>query len=582
MPALVQTLVLSSILVISAAVDPGGALAQDGSDYAPKGARSANKPAEAKPSQGQSAGSQNEQQQPAPAPVELDIDEYVIEGVDLLPQDAVERAVYPHLGPKRTSADVEKARASLEKAYQDRGFQTISVEIPPQNAENGIVRLKVVEAKVGRLSVNNAKFFSPEKIRQKAPSLEEGKVPNFKKVQEDLVALNQWPDRRVTPSLQAGVTPGTIDVNLNVEDTFPLHGSIEFNNRGSSSTTPYRLSTSLRYDNLWQLGHSISYSYSVAPERPDDAESVSISYLMRFKDLDFFNLLFYGVHTNSDVTTVGNVNVVGPGQIYGIRGVYTLPARDNLFHSLNIGIDYKHFDEVISLSGLTASETPIEYYPITALYSAFLQGDGWKTEFNVSAVAHVRGMGSDFQEFDEKRFGADPSFFYVKGDIAVTKELVEGAELYIRTELQLSASPLVSSEQFSVGGQGSVRGYFESEALGDNGVSGTLELRSPNIAKWLNEGHGAQASQVPGTTISNKPLLNEWRVYAFADGAFVTIQEPLAEQVSEFGLASIGLGSRVKFFDHLNGSVDFAVPLTNLDATKEFDSKVLFRAWGEF
>src|SRR6202000_2137834 len=96
-------------------------------------------------------------------------------------------------------------------------------------------------------------YFDQEKIKQQAPSLKEGSLPNFKDVTKDIVSLNRWPDRRVTPALRAGVTPGTVDVDLNVEDTLPLHGSIELNNRQSPSTTALRSSISMRYDNLWQL-----------------------------------------------------------------------------------------------------------------------------------------------------------------------------------------------------------------------------------------------------------------------------------------------------------------------------------------
>ncbi|MDB6173331.1 MAG: ShlB/FhaC/HecB family hemolysin secretion/activation protein, partial [Chthoniobacteraceae bacterium] len=50
-------------------------------------------------------------------------------GVLHLPKIAVEEAVYPFLGPGRTSIDVEQARAALEQAYKEKGFQTVTVEV---------------------------------------------------------------------------------------------------------------------------------------------------------------------------------------------------------------------------------------------------------------------------------------------------------------------------------------------------------------------------------------------------------------------------------------------------------------------
>ncbi len=187
------------------------------------------------------------------------------------PQLDVEEAVYPFLGPNRTAADVEKARAALEKAYHDKGFQTVAVAVPQQNARRGFVVLKVSESRVGRLRVKNSRFYDLAAIRQKAGSLHEGKLPNLKEVTKDVLSLNQWPDRRVTPALRAGVTPGTVDVDLNVEDKPPLHGGVELNNRQSPNTTPLRVNASARYENLWQLGHSLSMFYQVAPMRASDA-----------------------------------------------------------------------------------------------------------------------------------------------------------------------------------------------------------------------------------------------------------------------------------------------------------------------
>ena len=66
-------------------------------------------------------------------------------------------------------------------------------------------------------------------------------------VDGDIVSLNQWPDRRVTPALRAGVTPGTVDVDLNVEDKAPIHASLEVNNRQSPSTTASRVSATVHY-----------------------------------------------------------------------------------------------------------------------------------------------------------------------------------------------------------------------------------------------------------------------------------------------------------------------------------------------
>lgn len=508
--------------------------------------------------------------------VRFEIDEYRIEGADLLPQIEVEEAVYPFLGPGRTAEDVEKARAALEKAYASKGYQTVTVSIPQQNVENGIVVLKVAEVKVGRLRVKNSRFFDLDKIKAKAPSVAEGKVPNFDAITKDIVSLNQLPDRKVTPALRAGVTPGTVDVDLNVEDKFPLHGSVELNNRQIPNTTDLRLVNTIHYDNLWQRGDSISFSYQVAIERPSDTKVYSGSYLAR-TDADWLSILIYGVDSQSDVATVGGQNVVGPGGILGGRAVITLPSKDNFFHTLSAGIDYKHFGENLSQNGTFEFSTPVTYMPLVANYSATWQHEGGTTQLNVGTTFGLRGFGSSPTDFDNKRFGATENFFDIRGDVSHTHDLPGGVQVFGKVQGQLADQPLVSSEQFSMGGLDTVRGYLETEALGDAAVVGTIELRTPNIGDWVaNLSKGAPGE--PQKIVA----INEWRFFVFGDAGRAEILKPLPEQNFVFDMASYGVGTRFKMLDYANGMVAFAMPVISQTYTFANNPRLLFRVWGEF
>ncbi|WP_246047690.1 POTRA domain-containing protein [Hankyongella ginsenosidimutans] len=116
--------------------------------------------------------------QPAAEPERtLTIDAYDIVGNSVLDQVSIEDAVYPYLGPDRTDADVDKARAALEDAYKKKGYETVVVVLPPQDASNGVIRLEVVEAKIGRVRVVGAKYTAPSKIRNEIPPSRKDRCP---------------------------------------------------------------------------------------------------------------------------------------------------------------------------------------------------------------------------------------------------------------------------------------------------------------------------------------------------------------------------------------------------------------------
>lgn len=484
-------------------------------------------------------------------------------GENLIPRLAIESAVYPFLGPYRTAADVESARAALEKTYHDAGFQTVIVQIPQQQGQRGIIILQVVPQSVGRLRVHGSRYFSIDQIKAQAPSLTEGTVPNFTQVAHDLVGLNQNPDREVTPVPKMGEVPGTVDFDLNVKDTPPLHGSLELNNRYSASTTPLRLNGSISYDNLWQLGHTIGASFQLSPEEINQVQVFSGFYQARVPGLDWLSLEVEGTEQNSNVSTLGGIGVAGRGQVFGLRAIFDLPQETGFFQSLSLGVDYKHFDQNLNIGG-SISDTPVTYDPFSAAYSGIWSGKGYETDADLGMNIDFRGLGSGETEFDQDRHDADASFAYLRGDLSHTRDLPEDFQGYAKVQGQLADKPLVNSEQFSGGGIGTVRGYLESEDLGDNGVLGSLELRTPSLTELL------------GKTV------DEWRFYVFGEGGVLMIYDPLPEQKNVFSLASTGVGTRFKLAKHYNGSLDLGIPLLPGTQTQRYSPLLTFRVWADF
>jgi len=493
------------------------------------------------------------------------ITEYRVSGVRKLPRIAVEEAVTPFLGPGRTREDIEAARAALESAYQANGFQTVGVQIPAQQLADGVILLQVVERKVGRLRVKGAKYSSPKKIRQTAPSLAEGSVIDFNQVPKDIVALNQSADRSVTPQLRAGVVPDTVDVDLEVKEKAPLHASVEVNNRRGPNTTPLRVNTALSAGNIAQSGNSAGLSFQGSPQETSQVKVYSGYYVQHFAGVDWLSLMLSATKQDSNVSTLGDTAVAGRGKSALVRANFNLPGADGFVQSAGVAFNYKHFDQSINLpaSGTTPASvlvTPVTYWPLEGSYSATWQNKQATTEFNAALAFHVRGLGSNTAEFGTNRYNADANFLIFRGDLARTQELPWGLQLYGKVQGQLADQPLLSGEQASGGGQGTVRGYLESEAVGDSGVFGTLELRSPSLL--------ARVKSFPG----------EWRVFTFTDTGWLKVSNPLPEQKNHYDFLSWGVGSRVRLFEHFDGTVVASLPILQVGQTKAQDWRILFKA----
>lgn len=491
----------------------------------------------------------------------FDILEFQVEGNSVLPALTIEETVYPFMGEMKSFKEVEQARQALEKAYHDAGYLSVLVDIPEQEVKEGNVRLNVVEAQVERLKVSGSRFYSLGYIKSKTPDLAEGSVPHFPTVQKQLAEVNRTPDRRVTPVLRPGRSPGKVEVELKVADTLPLHGNIELNNRYSANTTRTRLSGSLRYDNLWQRDHSVALQFQVAPEDINESKVFSANYVVPLARGNV--LALYAVRSDSDTGALGDVSVIGNGNIFGLRFIHPLRVHEGFYHSLTAGIDYKAFDETVNLLGSDSFNTPITYTPFTLGYDATWQSERRQSQFGATVNFSVRGLGNREQEFADKRFNAKADYAYLRLDLKHTEKFSHGWSLFGRLSGQLANAPLISNEQFGAGGADSVRGYLETEALGDRGAIGGLELRTPSL--WSVE------SGIPGQAYA----------LAFTEGAYLDVQEPLDSQTARTYLASGGLGLRWKGRG-FSMNMDVALPFKGTSNTRARDPRVHARLSYDF
>lgn len=509
------------------------------------------------------AGPSLAQDAPQAAAARFDIMAFQVRGNTVLSPDDVERTILPFTGPGKGEADVEAARAALQKVYEDKGYVAVSVVIPEQSVDGGVLQLQVQQQAVGRLLVEGDTKRA-DAVKALAPSVAPGVTPNLPNFQRDVVALNQNPTRKVTPELRAGEAPGTLDVVLKVEENSPFHGSVELNNFSSSATSDLRAAATLRYDNMWGRGDSLSISAQTAPRRPDDGTVFSGNYLLRLGQGT--QLLLYGVYSDSDIAVVGGTSVIGRGKMGGFRLIQSLGASEGFYHSLTLGMDYKNFSEDVML-GPDRASAPIRYAPLIASWRGDWSGERTSSNVTLSGTFGIRGLGDSWERFDAKRYMARQSFIALKLDAETTRDFGPGLQLNARLSGQWSPDPLISNEGFSLGGMSSVRGYYESEAIGDYGFAYQTELRSPDFAKML-----------------GLDPVNELRLHAFVDTGYVGIHHPLESQIATRNtwLSSAGLGARLKLLNHLSGAVDAGTPLKSSSESNAGDIFVRFRFQGEF
>ena len=499
---------------------------------------------------------------PAEGAFSFDVFEYVVDGNTVLENIHIEKAVYPFLGEAKTIQDVEQARSALEQAYQNMGYLTVSVSIPEQEVDAGMVRLLVTEGAVERLRIKDAQYTTHAALKSRVVEFEEGKVPHFPTAQAQLDTVNRSQNRQVSPILRPGKSPGKVEVDLQVQDKFPLHGSLELNDRFAPSTTRTRLNGSMRYENLWQKDHSLGLSFQASPEDFNEVKVFSGTYVIPRKNGDYFAM--YAVVSDSDIAAVGDVNVIGNGRISGVRYIHPLKGSEHYYHSVTMGADYKNFKESVILLGAdTTINSPVSYLGFSLGYDGTIQTKGYQTQMNVTMTAAPRGLGNTEKEFNNRRQDAAPNFAYVRSELKHLHRLPYDWTLQARFLAQLSNAALIAPEQFAVGGVDSVRGYLESSSLGDNGMQLALELRTPPLKKYLKEYRFAD-------------YVKDFYLFGFYDAGVVKVYNSPNDQSSEH-VTSAGLGVKLKTNSGLFAFLDYAYAFKDSIQVNTGDERLHFR-----
>ncbi len=483
--------------------------------------------------------------------------EYRVLGNSLLSEIDISEAVYPFLGPGANFETIDDARRALEQRYRDSGYPSVLVDIPQQTVgEDGIVRLRVTEATIDRVRVSGARYRSGRRIRSQFQSLEEGDVLYVPGLNEDLQsAARTNAGVSIDPVLRPGRRPGTTEIELRVRDEFPGEASLGLDNNYSRDTTELRATASLGYNDFWGRGDSLSLQFQTAPEDTEEVQVLAATYLLRPKNSEWI-FAGYGVNSDSDVATVGDISVIGKGRIFGFRGIRTLFAGAGGFASLSVGADYKDFDDTITLDPETGLDTAISYCALSAGINAGYVGARQSLSGGVTANIGLRNLCNSRNEFEDKRFKGKPNYFFLRGQIDYERELIGDFLLSVRTGFQLTPDPLITNEQFALGGHNSVRGYLQSELLSDIGLTSSLQIVTPDVFGFTGGASG--------------------RGFVFVDWGGGRIRDVLPDQEAEFELYSAGIGMNIDLWERLRGSFSWSVPLEDGPVTLRDDDRWIF------
>lgn len=174
--------------------------------------------------------------------------------------------------------------------------------------------------------------------------------------------------------------------------------------------------------------------------------------------------------------------------------------------------------------------------------------DAWKGDsqasLGVSQGLDILGA-SDTGSATNSRDNGRSQFTKLNGNAARLQGITDKLSLRVSIAGQWAADPLLSYEEFSLGGETYGRGYDYGEISGEHGAAGSSEIRYGSDTNW--------------------PWLSEYQFYGFYDvGA---VWNKADDDLTMDHLSSAGAGLRLRFSDTLRTGFEAAKPLDRRVAT---------------
>ena len=468
---------------------------------------------------------------PADDVVRFTIARFEVGGNTLLARDEVERAVAPFTGPARDFGDVQRALEALESLYHARGYNVVTVRLPEQELNGGVVRLDVAQTRVGKVTVTGNGTFDGANIRRSLPALREGETPNLKQVSANLKLANENPAKRVKLSLEGGQAEDTVDARIEVADERPWTVMANFDNTGTEETGKTHAGVVLQHANLWGRDHVASLQYTTTVEEPSQVGVWGVGYHLPFyAQGGALDLYASYSDVDSGVVTAGlfDLAVSGRGAVYGARYSQVLPTRDiggrELEGRIVYGFETKAYkNSVVFFNQEFGNDVTVR--PLSIGYIGRVGLGNGEASFSATLLRNIPGGSRGGKaDFEAARTGAKTGYTALRLAGAWTRA-VGGSDWQARALAsgQWSGDALVSGEQYGAGGSTSVRGFDERSLSTDIGAGLNLELYTPNLcsrAGW------------------------QCRVLGFVDGAWGKRNDALPGELRSTTIVGSGLGLR--------------------------------------
>ena len=468
----------------------------------------------------------------------------VIEGNTAFDAAALASTYEDELARNVDVAAINLVLQRITAKYRDAGYFLSRAVAPRQSLDRGILRIKVIEGYVERVTFSGADSRS-ERLQPYFADVTAARPLRLATLERAILLVNDLPGVHVTPVLapideEAGRYALTMTL-----DQRPFAGFASLDNRGPKSLGPWEAQASVTANSLLDGFDRALLSVFTTPAEPRELVSTELRYEHPLGSSGTRAVLSA---VRSDVRPEGNLAALDlKGTALRYLALVTHPLIRSRAQTLWLSGSLDVFDSHEHQQGAPLFNDHLRVLRAALDYTGSDQLGGVNELYGEASqgLPILGASRADSAELSRSNGHAD----FTKIAVTTTRRQALGGDWSAQLGLagQKASVPLLVSEQFPLGGARFGRAYDPAEIAGDDGLAGSVELRfsrSPSL-RWL----------------------GSYQVYAFYDLGAVWNMD-VSDATRRQSLASAGGGFRFFLPHDVVATLEIAQPLTRIVAAE--------------
>ncbi|MCV6613076.1 MAG: hypothetical protein OIF55_20140 [Amphritea sp.] len=373
-----------------------------------------------------------------------------------------------------TLNDLLRISDHIADFYRDQGFPVVRAVIPPQEINEGVVLIQVVEARLGESVLLNQSEVADDLVLDTLSHIPRGEVITQADLDRALLLLADLPGTEVKALLKPGKQIATTDLDVVLKKIADTGGSVRFSNYGSEFLRRERLSGSFSLYNPFNRGDELTLNATSSGSR--------LNYLKLG-----YSLIVNGYGSQAGIGLSGLEYKLGSSlsdlDAQGRAGTADIWVRQPLLRSLNNSlygsVTYQHnlFDDRVNSSDIRRDRS------VNNLAFA-LNGEHQNSLFGGYAYWRLALTAGSIDFNNASARQDDAATARTQGDFSKLElqsgylyEFSSDSRLWVTLAGQSAGGNLDSSQKMVLGGAYSVRAYDTGAIAGDSGYLARLEYQ---------------------------------------------------------------------------------------------------------